>query len=72
VSSELLGNTVPGSLKIYPACKIPSLSLSAAQTLAINIASPSGRDQGKKPSWGKAKKKNPPAAFFGGVFSLFI
>ena len=57
-------NSIPRSPPIHPACQNPGLRLPAAQTLAMNIASQSGRDQGKKkPSWGKGKK-NPPAGVF--------
>ena len=64
VSVVLLGNAIPGSLKIHPACQKPGLRLPAAQTLAMNIASQSGWDRGKKkPSWGK-EKKSPSWGFF--------
>jgi len=41
MSAELLGYAVPRSLKIHCACKNPSSNLTAVQTLAINITSPS-------------------------------
>ena len=72
VAVVLIGNTIPGSLKIHPVCKSPGLSLPGARTLAINVTSTSGQDQGNETQLGEGKIKIPQLSWFGEVLFCFV